>query len=261
MWQYYKMHGRHDLPWRMPEADGKFDPYKILVSEIMLQQTQVQRVIPKYREFLVRFPTFTVLADASLGDVLRIWNGLGYSRRAKFLWQTARQVVSNHYGKLPQTHTELVKLPGIGTNTSGAVLAYAFNQPTIFIETNIRTVFIHHFFSNQQNITDKQIAGLVAQTMPIDPRAWYWALMDYGSHLKRTGSNLNVLSRHYTKQSCFEGSRRQLRGRVLRAVGAEILTIAELMKLVPDARTRDVIKELIAEEFIQERPDGSLALA
>jgi A/G-specific adenine glycosylase len=261
VWDYYKNHGRHDLPWRAPEPDGSFDPYKILVSEIMLQQTQVPRVIPKYHEFLRRFPTFTALADASLGDVLRVWNGLGYNRRAKFLWQAAQRVVAEYGGQMPSAQAELVALPGVGVNTAGAVLAYAFNQPAVFVETNIRSVFIHHFFADQQGVTDKQIAELVAQTMSVDPRTWYWALMDYGTYLKQTSPNLNSASKHYVKQSQFEGSRRQVRGHVLRLLGAGAFTIDELIHLIPDERTLEVIKQLAEEGFIHLGQGGKLALA
>lgn len=146
VWQYYKAHGRHDLPWRQPEANGELDPYKVLVSEIMLQQTQVSRVIPKFYAFIDQFPALEALAQAPLSDVLKFWSGLGYNRRAKFLWQTAGVVVTNHAGRLPQDSRELVTLPGIGYNTAGALLAYAYNRSVVFVETNIRTVFIYHFF-------------------------------------------------------------------------------------------------------------------
>lgn len=250
VWRHYREHGRHDLPWRSSESDGSFDPYKILVSEIMLQQTQVSRVIPKYHDFLKRFPSFTALASAPLSGVLRAWNGLGYNRRAKFLWQCARQVVAEHGGRLPQTTAELVRLPGIGPNTAGAILAYAFNQPVIFIETNIRTVFIHHFFRGQQGVDDRRILDLVAQALPDNPREWYWALMDYGSSLKQKLGNLNTLSKHYIKQSRFEGSKRQLRGQILRLLGDEPRTAAQLASEIADERLPDVLNDLVKESLI-----------
>lgn len=154
VWKYYHQHGRHDLPWRLPEPDGSFDPYKILVSEIMLQQTQVPRVLPKFTEFLTKFPTGQELAEASLGEVLAAWSGLGYNRRAKFLWQAAQKVVRDFGGELPHTFEALESLPGIGKNTAGAVAAYAYNQPAIFLETNIRTIFIHHFFRDADLVPD-----------------------------------------------------------------------------------------------------------
>lgn len=255
VWQYYTSHGRHDLPWRLPEADGSFDPYKILVSEIMLQQTQVSRVMPKYHQFLEQFPSFAALAAARLSDVLRAWNGLGYNRRAKFLWQCAVQIVENYGGHLPDTAPELIKLPGIGNNTAGAVLAYAFNKPSLFVETNIRTVFIHHFFSDQEGISDREILDLLAATLPDNPRQWYWALMDYGTFLKQTVGNLNTQSKHYTKQSRFEGSKRQIRGQVLRLLSERPHTAAELQHTITDPRLSDILEDLAAEGFIARSTD------
>jgi A/G-specific adenine glycosylase len=150
LWEHYARVGRGALPWRQPEGDGSFDPYKVMVSELMLQQTQVNRVIPKYTEFLQRFPTVQALSAAELGDVLRAWQGLGYNRRAKFLWQAAQQI--DQLGQFPNTLQDLVKLSGIGVNTAGAILAYAFNQPAVFVETNIRTVYTHHFFEDRTDI-------------------------------------------------------------------------------------------------------------
>lgn len=253
-WGYYRRHGRHSLPWRVPESDGGFDPYKILVSEVMLQQTQVGRVLPKYQLFLKQFPSFEALAGAPLGEVLRVWSGLGYNRRAKFLWQCAQQVVAEHGGKLPGTSAELVKLPGIGANTAGAVLAYAFNKPVVFVETNIRTVFIYHFFADRESVSDREVLDLVTRTLPENPREWYWALMDYGTHLKQTIGNLNTLSKHYTKQSRFEGSKRQIRGQVLRLLGNKPHSLAGLKTEVPDPRLPTVLDDLVAEGFITGTP-------
>ncbi len=135
-----------EMPWRAAEADGSFDPYKILVSELMLQQTQVARVVPKFTEFVAKFPTLEALANASLGDVLKAWQGLGYNRRAKYLHSAAQALISK---EAPWKCEDLVALAGVGPNTAGAVLAYAYNQPVLFVETNVRSVFIHHFFNGQ----------------------------------------------------------------------------------------------------------------
>ncbi|HEX7963388.1 MAG TPA: hypothetical protein VF466_02250 [Candidatus Saccharimonadales bacterium] len=251
VFDYYRKHGRHDLPWRRPAAGGRFDPYRILVSEVMLQQTQVPRVLPKFQEFTAQFPTFTALAAAPLGDVLKAWSGLGYNRRAKFLWEAARQVTGKYGGELPQTSAELVVLPGVGPNTAGAILAYAFNKPAVFIETNVRTVFIHHFFAAEQGIADKRILDLVARSLPDDARSWYWALMDYGTYLKQTAGNLNKLSKHYAVQSAFQGSKRQLRGQVLRLLGQGRRTEAELLALLADARATDVLADLVNEGLVE----------
>ena len=253
---YYQAHGRHDLPWRQPEPDGSFDPYKILVSEIMLQQTQVSRVIPKYREFLSRFPSFEILAAAPLGEVLKVWNGLGYNRRAKYLWQAAQKVASDYRGQLPDRVEALTALPGIGANTAGAILAYAFNLPRPFIETNIRTVFIYHCYADAPAVSDRQILDLVSATLPAHPREWYWALMDYGSHLKQAVGNLNMLSKHYTKQSRFEGSRRQIRGQILRLLAQRPHTNAELSEHLADERLAAVLQDLEQEGFITPAAQG-----
>jgi A/G-specific adenine glycosylase len=251
VWQYYRLHGRHDLPWRQLGADGRIDPYKVLVSELMLQQTQVQRVIPKFEGFVQQFPTFEVLANAPLAEVLKAWNGLGYNRRAKFLWHAASQVVHDYSGVLPQTTSELTTLSGVGPNTAGAILAYAHNKPSIFIETNIRTVFIHHFFAGQTQVSDKHIVDMVARTLPDNPREWYWALMDYGTHLKQTIGNLNKLSKHYVKQSAFHGSKRQIRGAVLRLLVHQPYTITEIADLIADERLDDVMNDLVKEGLLK----------
>jgi A/G-specific adenine glycosylase len=250
VWEYYRSHGRHNLPWRRPEADGRIDPYKVLVSELMLQQTQVQRVIPKFESFVRQFPTFEALARASLAEVLVAWSGLGYNRRAKFLWQAAGQVMQRYSGALPQTIQELTALPGVGPNTAGAILAYAHNKPSIFIETNIRTVFIYHFFADQTQIADKRITDIVARTLPDSPREWYWALMDYGTYLKQT-NKLNTLSKNYVKQSAFRGSKRQIRGAVIRFLALKSRTKTDLISLIPDERLSDVLNDLVKEGLIE----------
>jgi A/G-specific adenine glycosylase len=266
VWQYYDQHGRRELLWRLPEPNGDFSPYKILVSEVMLQQTQVSRVLIKYVQFLELFPAVTDLAQASLGEALTAWQGLGYNRRAKFLWQAAQMVVNEYGGEFPQDQHELTKLPGVGVNTAGAVVAYAYNQPAAFIETNIRTVFIHHFFGDREEVHDKEIAELVEKTLPhgknADVRSWYWALMDYGSHLKQTVGNKSRLSKSYAKQSPFHGSRRAVRGAVIRALSqlnqesnqkGQGLLQEELANIITDPRLADVLQDLKAEGMVQEQ--------
>lgn len=251
LWGYYEMHGRHDLPWRQPEHDGAFDPYKIMVSEIMLQQTQVSRVVPKYHCFLQDFPKITDLAAANLGDVLLQWQGLGYNRRAKYLWQAAQKVTAEFNGVLPKTTEGLIRLPGVGKNTAGAIVAYAYNKPAIFIETNIRTVYIHHFFAGKQGIDDKEIILLLEKTIDTkNPRTFYWALMDYGTHLKKVQGNLNKLSNRYVKQSKFHGSKRQIRGAVIRQLTRSSATYSLLQNSIQDERLDTVLAELVAEGLI-----------
>jgi A/G-specific adenine glycosylase len=253
--EYYKEHGR-DLPWRHSGGDGQFDPYKIMVSELMLQQTQVPRVIPKYIEFLNLFPTLQDLAAADLKEVLQAWNGLGYNRRAKFLWQAAGETVGRFNGKMPTSAKELQSLPGIGPNTAAAICAYAYDQPVSFIETNIRTVYIHHFFKDQTEIADKAILDYVRRTLPArDYRTWYWALMDYGTFLKASFGNVGIRARGYTKQSPFHGSRRQLRGQILKALTKKPASLKELSKAITDDRLMEVCTQLCAERLIHTEGD------
>lgn len=250
LWGYYAQAARHDLPWRQFEADGTIDPYKVLVSELMLQQTQVGRVIPKYRQFLQVFPGISSLAQAELGDVLRVWQGLGYNRRAKYLWQAARAVHSA--GSFPKKPAELVALPGIGANTAGAILAYAYDMPTLFIETNIRTVYLYHFFRDVQNVSDTTIRSMLEQTLDRNrPREFYWALMDYGTYLKATVKGVHKASKHYTLQTRFEGSKRQLRGKVLHALAVSgPMSTETLSTHVADERFESVMADLLAEGLI-----------
>lgn len=250
VWDYYAKYGRN-LQWRQPGAGGLFDPYKILVSEVMLQQTQVNRVEPKYVEFLATFPSVSDLAAANLSDVIRLWSGLGYNRRAKFLWQAASMTVHDYAGQFPKDQKALTKLPGVGYNTAGAICAYAYNQPVIFVETNIRTVYIHHFFTGRNEVHDNEIFPLLEQTVDTEnPREWYWALMDYGSHLKSRVGNASRGSKHYVKQSIFEGSRRQLRGQVLRALHDGKQTVLHLQQQIPDERLIEVLTDLQKEGLI-----------
>lgn len=224
VWTFYKEMGRRHLPWRQTH-----DAYCILVSEIMLQQTQVDRVMPKYEAFLALFPDATTLARASLKDVLSVWVGLGYNRRARFLHMLARKVVEQHDGVLPKTYGELVALPGIGPYTAGAVMAFAYNEPVVMIETNIRSVFLHECFKGHGQVHDKEILEYIEETLDTqNPREWYAALMDYGAHLKKTLPNPSRRSRHHMTQSPFKGSRRELRGCIVRALGDVSLTTQEL---------------------------------
>ena len=204
------------MPWR---STG--DPYHILTAEVMLQQTQVERVKTKYAEFLSAFPTLAALAAAPLEDVLRVWQGLGYNRRALALKRCAEEIISRYNGQFPRDAGELESLPGIGPYSARAVAAFAFGIAEPLIETNIRTVFIHFFFHGRERVHDRQIMPLVAATLDRhNPRQWYYALMDFGVWLKQLHPNPGRRSRHHAQQSRFEGSNRQLRSRLLRAVMA-----------------------------------------
>lgn len=213
VWKYWRENGRHDLPWRKTR-----DPYAILASEIMLQQTQVERVIPFYERWLREFPTAAALSRASLEAALRAWNGLGYNRRAKYLHDAAKRIASEHGGRVPREYAILRTLPGAGDYTARAVRVFAYDEPDVLLETNIRAAFIHHFFPHTLKVHDREIlvcAQKAAERQ--DSRTWHWALMDYGTYLKEIHPNPSRRSAHHARQSRFEGSVRQVRGAILRA--------------------------------------------
>jgi A/G-specific adenine glycosylase len=244
---YFKKNGR-TLPWR-----DTTDPYHILVSELMLQQTQVERVIPKYHLFLKTFPTLEKLARAPLGDVLRVWVGLGYNRRAKLLHACAQEIIASHKGVFPETYESLLRLPGIGPYTAGALLAFAFNTPHTIIETNIRAVFIYHFFPGKEKVPDAALLPLIERTLDTkNPRIWYAMLMDYGSWIKKEYGNPNRKSAHHSVQKKFEGSVRQIRGAVLRFVSEKSCTTKALAlkASVSHDRLNQVLQELCKEGLI-----------
>ena len=251
---WYRENGRR-LPWR-----ETIDPYAILISEIMLQQTQADRVIGKYTEFLQLYPDFTALAHAELRDILSAWQGLGYNRRALAVKKCAETVVAVYGGSLPPSIKALQALPGIGPYTANAIAAFAFNMPTVFIETNIRTVFIHVFFGDRQAITDADLLPLVAETLDTDnPRDWYNALMDYGAMLKKSTKNPGRRSSHHVLQSPFRGSNRELRSRMLKAIlDAQCLTEEQLVSLMgSDAeKVQNNLVQMEKEGFIAKRLDS-----
>ena len=218
-----------DMPWRELPNDAVLRFYQVLVSELMLQQTQVSRVIDKYSQWMVAFPTLDSLSKASFSDVLATWSGLGYSRRARYLHEISKQITPEH---LPIAIEELTIYKGIGSNTAGAVLAYYANTPTIFIETNIRTVLFHHFFNDVDTVDDKQLYDLLSTLVDqTRPRLWYWAMMDYGTELKKNIRNISK-SKHYRKQTAFEGSDRQLRSRLLHRLLSGALKIEDALLCV-----------------------------
>ncbi len=224
----------------------------------MLQQTQVDRVLPKYQAFIKQFPTVTALATAPLADVLIAWQGLGYNRRAKLLWQCAQTVVHEHGGRFPRTYDGLKALPGIGPYTAGAVMAFAYNEAVPLIETNVRTVYLHHFWpADATDVTDAEILVLVAATLPAENvRAWYAALMDYGTYVKKTYGNHNVRAKSYQKQSTFKGSDRQLRGAILRTLVNGEQTRQQLLRQLSgfaDIRVDAQLTALIREGMIIQR--------
>jgi len=266
---YYKEHKR-DLPWRKTS-----NPYHIVVSEIMLQQTQVPRVIIKYTEFIKTFSTWESLANATFAEVLEKWSGLGYNRRAKYIHLIAQKVVNEFHGILPDDPTILETFPGIGKATAASIVVYSFNKPIAFIETNVRRVFIHHFFKDKlpqghpngkfasrlarsregiddtKRIHDKELEPFVESSIDqTNPKEWYWALMDYGTYLATQIENPNRKSKHYAKQSKFEGSVRKVRGEILR----QLLKYKTLTEKQIDILDEDKIKVKAAiNGLIQDR--------
>jgi A/G-specific adenine glycosylase len=248
VWEHFHAN-RRDMPWR--DVD---DPYAVLVSEVMLQQTQVARVMERYRDWLEAFPTPEALAAAPLSAVLERWQGLGYNRRAVALKRTAEHIVGRFGGTLPRDAVALRSLPGVGPVTAAAVLNYAFRQPTPFIETNVRSVFLDHFFPAAEEVPDSVLMPLVEATWDRDdPRGWGYALMDYGVFLKRSGANPSRRSRHHTRQGPFEGSKRQKRAGLLRAVLAEPGRPSEAYAHeigVGEADAGALLAELASEGFV-----------
>lgn len=236
-----------EMPWRRDTR-----PYYVLVSELMLQQTQVDRVIPKFEAFITLFPDEKALAKASLADVLKAWQGLGYNRRAKFLHEAAKKITEQD--RFPQDEKDLIELPGVGKNTAGAILAYSFNQPTIFIETNIRTVYFHHFFEDDSSIDDKQVIKKLTQTLDTEhSREFYQALMDYGSFLKRNGYKRISQSKHYKKQSALKGSIREVRGQIIAQLTSSDEHLNDLKtKILADERFDPALTGLIRDGLVMQ---------
>jgi A/G-specific adenine glycosylase len=249
-----------EMPWR-----SNPNPYWVFVSEVMLQQTQVPRVMDRFPAFVARFPDFAALGSAPFPDVLAAWSGLGYNRRARYLHRSAGEIVETFGGELPREPTVLQTLPGIGPNTAGSIAAFAWNRPVVFIETNIRRVFLHHFFPEERGVHDREILALVERTLPqTEPRVWYWALMDYGVYLAATEGNANRRSRHYQRQKPFEQSDRQLRGRILRALTRDGgISVAELIPATDFSEERVVaaLTALERDDLIRQTPEGGWVIA
>jgi A/G-specific adenine glycosylase len=239
----YERAGR-SFPWRQ-----RISPWGVLVSEFMLQQTQTDRVVPYWERWLERWPAPADLAATPLEETLREWSGLGYNRRGKNLKECARIITEKYGGMVPQTPEKLLPLPGIGAYTAGAVACFAYNYPSVFIETNIRAAVIHFFFQNIEEITDTELFPVLEASLDKqNPRKWYWALMDYGAALKKLISNPGRKSAHYTKQSRFEGSFRQLRGVLIKSLVSQGPAAAEELVRRTGAEPERLYKALEALE-------------
>lgn len=257
---YWKAYGRHDLPWRQTT-----DPYAILVSEMMLQQTQVHRVVPYFERWMKKYPTPHTLATAPLSEALRMWSGLGYNRRAKYLHESAKTLSRLSYRPSKKiAYEDLRKLPGVGEYTAKAVRVFAWDEPEVLIETNVRTVFIHHFFPRGKRVSDARLMPLIAEAVcnlpkGVSPRTWYAALMDYGSHLKSAHPNPSRKSKHHSTQSTFKGSLREVRGAVLRSL-AKNEKISTLYREFGITRVEESLKGLERDGLItKERLSWKLA--
>ena len=259
-----------ELPWRHVD-----DPYAVLVSEIMLQQTQVARVGRFWERFLAAFPTVDALAAAAVPDVLELWQGLGYNRRALTLKRTADECAVAGEGRLPGSYEGLLALPGIGPATAAGVMAFAYQKPAVYVETNVRAVFLHELFPGREGVPDRELEPAVAAaafhpSAAADPRRWYYGLLDYGAHLKATGVNPTRRSASYSRQSAFEGSRRQKRAWIVRRVlaapeGVEAAVVARELSAAEVAAGREAVEadlfESIAGDLVGEgffRREGAL---
>tara|TARA_Y100000310_G_scaffold247779_1_gene253477 strand:- start:548 stop:1318 length:771 start_codon:yes stop_codon:yes gene_type:complete len=231
---------RRELPWRRTK-----NPYYILVSEMMLQQTQVDRVIPKYEAWLQAFPSLKTLAIASKEEVLQLWSGLGYNNRALRLQQLAQLLKDKPF---PQTEEELLALPGIGPYTARAILAFAFNKEVPVVDTNIRRVLIHEL-KLQENISEKELEEVALQQIPQGKsRLWHNALMDYGS-LEKTARKTGI--KPLSTQPTFEGSERQTRGKVVRALlQRKKLSMEELQELCDHPNLSSILEKMEKDELI-----------
>ena len=256
------------LPWR-----GVDDPYGVLVSEVMLQQTQVKRVLRYWERWMALFPTVDALASADAATVLEQWQGLGYNRRALALKRACEACASERGGRLPETLEDLLALPGIGPATAGGVMAFAYDKPCVYLETNVRSVFLHELFPAAEGVPDAALVPYVRDACPESGvRTWYYALLDYGAHLKAQVANPSRRSAHYTRQSAFAGSHREKRSFVLRQVLASPEGVAaEEVHALLDAYERGegrapygrdafeaLVDELAAEGFFR-REGGVLA--
>lgn len=249
---YHNKEGR-SFPWRKTRLTGGQapDPYAILVSEVMLQQTQAERVIPKYEAWMKTFPTAESLAKAKVTEVLKLWQGLGYNRRTLNLKRAAEMIVKEYGGVFPKTIEAIDALPGVGPYTAGAIAAFAFDMPSAFIETNIRTVYLHFFCKGKKKVSDTALLIRIERTLPkSNVREWYNALMDYGAMLKKKEGNANVRSAHYAKQSKFRGSRREVRGAILRRAATQHSVSVEDISSKKYS-VSEIFAELVKEGFLK----------
>ena len=242
---WYKVNKR-DFPWRKTT-----DPYHILVSEIMLQQTQAPRVVVYYEKFIKRFPTINELAIAKNPEVLKIWSGLGFNNRAIRLKEIAKTIMNDLKGNFPQLQADLLKLKGIGSYTAAAIMAFAFNKKAAVIDTNIRRVLIHELHINQ-NISPKRLSEIALSIIPKGKsRIWHNALMDYGA-LAATAKQTMIKSK--SKQSKFKGSEREVRGKILKLLlEKKRVSKVDLTELIQHKNVYEIMERMKADGLLGER--------
>jgi len=250
---HYRQAGRK-FPWHFA------DPWGVTVSEFMLQQTRTERVIPYWKNWMKIWPRPKDLAKASMEEALRAWSGLGYNRRCRYLKDSAAIIAGENGGRVPETPRALLSLPGVGPYISSAIACFAYNYPAVFIETNIRSAVIHCFFSGRNDVRDSEIIPILEEALDRDdPRTWHYALMDYGAFLKKTTANPGRRSAHYSRQSPFDGSFRQARGKVIKALVSIGRCDAEELKRasgLEDKKLYDVLEKLKKESFVAEDGDS-----
>jgi len=257
----FAWHRSHYRPMRWRATR---DPYRILVSEIMLQQTQVVRVRGKYREFIRRFPTVRALARAPLSDVLSLWFGLGYNRRAKYLRDCAREVVAKYGGKFPRSREVLLSLPGIGPSTASALRAFAFREDDPIIDTNLRRV-LQRVFCRSRKVTDRELYTLAQKVMPRGKgREWNYAMLDLAATTctaRNHSDNCPMTTLHgpvyepwRTARLPFRLTRRFARGRALVAIGSisRGATLSDIRRSIGDSPydAREIISELVRDGLV-----------
>uniref|UniRef100_A0A7C3IIY6 Adenine DNA glycosylase n=1 Tax=Gracilinema caldarium TaxID=215591 RepID=A0A7C3IIY6_9SPIR len=251
VWANYREQGR-TFPWRHID-----NSWGVLLSEVMLQQTQTIRVIPYWLRWMEKWPTPEALASASMDEVLREWAGLGYNRRGRYLKLAAETITADFHGQVPRSLEELRTLPGIGPYTAGAILCFAYNEPVIFIETNIRSALLHFFFQDEKKVPDSQLLPILEQTLDRqNPRLWYYALMDYGAQLKKITPNPSRRSAHYSRQSPFKGSLREARGFIVRALAEKGPTSLESLAAsttISYERLKTALESLQKEQMVAEQ--------
>lgn len=265
VWQAGELYERKGLPWRFVD-----DPFAVYVSEVMLQQTQVARVMKHWDAFMARYPSVDALAAADTASVLQSWQGLGYNRRALALQRAAQECSASYAGRLPEDYDELLRLPGVGPATAAGIMAFAYNRPSVYLETNVRAVFISKFFSDSaEQVSDREIRPLVLATCSQErPREWYYALLDWGAYMKQNQPNPTRKSSQYVRQSAFEGSRRQKRAFLLKIVLTDgPLDLAQAKAALDDAEMRagrpvvssqtveSIVGDLVAEGFFTRAGD------